>query len=52
MTIDTLMGLRIIVSINALRETKERLFPASRNRSRRKRSGIIGQGAPLVEVPT
>lgn len=31
----TLYGIRVIVSDHALQETQERLFPASRHRSRR-----------------
>ena len=32
---DRIMGLRLIVSTAALAETQERLFPVSKNRSRR-----------------
>lgn len=33
--IGTIAGLRIVVSHNALQDTTERLFPTSKNRSRR-----------------
>ena len=50
----TLHGIRIVVSKHALRETTERLFPASRHRSRRihktlvKRHGSVFRRVPAI----
>lgn len=50
---NTFGGMRVISDSNALKETEERLFPASRHRSRRIRKKLIKRfGGEFRKVPT
>lgn len=52
MSLSSIMGLRLIVSTNALETTEERLFPASKHRSRRIHKKLVKRfGGEFRKVP-